>query len=281
MFNTQPIPGGHEEKPHDAKPANGPARRVGLWIERSLLVCGALLLAIYGAVRLESFLASRAALRAFNTLDSSASIAKRDDGSAPAPHEPTPAEQLTTPEADFGLWGQRRVEAYKKISEVSSGVPMAILRISKIHLEVPLFEGTDDLTLNHAVGRIGGTARPGESGNIGIAGHRDGFFRGLKDVRVGDAIELKTLQGTDQYIVDRIQIVRPQQVEVLRPRTVPSLTLVTCYPFYYIGSAPERYIVTALLSQGQTNPGEETKSLGKTNSKKRIENLTLNPSVNN
>jgi sortase A len=258
MLNTQPIRGGNGENAPDAEPTSGRVRKAGLWIERSLLVCGVLLLAIYGAVRLESFLASRAALKAFNALDSSASIAKQDNGNAAATSEPTPAEQLTHPEADFSLWGQRRVEAYKKSAAVTSVVPMAILRISKIRLEVPLLEGTDDLTLNHAVGRVAGTARPGEPGNIGIAGHRDGFFRGLKDVRVGDAIELKTLQGTDQYIVDRIQIVRPQQVAVLRPRTVPSLTLVTCYPFYYIGSAPERYIVTASLFPEKTQSQEKT-----------------------
>jgi LPXTG-site transpeptidase (sortase) family protein len=129
---------------------------------------------------------------------------------------------------------------------------MAVLRVPKIGLEVPLLEGTDDLTLNHAVGRIAGTARPGEAGNIGIAGHRDGFFRGLKDVAVGDAIELQTPKGTDKYIVDQIQIVKPNQVEVLKQRSVRSLTLVTCYPFYFLGSAPRRYIVTASLSR-ETN----------------------------
>ena len=91
--------------------------------------------------------------------------------------------------------------------------------------------------MNHAVGRILGTAWPGEEGNIGIAGHRDGFFRGLKDVVVGDTIDLKMLKGTDKYIVDQIQIVKPNQVDVLKPRSIPSLTLVTCYPFYFLGSA--------------------------------------------
>jgi len=116
------------------------------------------------------------------------------------------------------------------------------------------FGGTDELTLNHGVGRIAGTAHPRDSGNIGIAGHRDGFFRGLKDVAVGDIIDLKTLTGTNTYAVDRIQIVSPRQVEVLGPTSVPSITLVTCYPFYFIGSAPQRYIVTASLSSEKDAP---------------------------
>jgi sortase A len=227
--------------------------KVWLWAERTLLAGGVLALAIYAAVRLESFFASRAALKAFEALASSANDVERQDETALPKPELNSAEQLMRPAADFTLWGQGRIEAYKKSLAVSPAVPMAVLRIGRVHLEAPLFDGTDDLTLNHAVGRIAGTALPGEPGNIGIAGHRDGFFRGLKNVRVGDVIELKTPQGIDEYTVDRIQIVRPQQVEVLRPRPVPSLTLVTCYPFYYVGSAPERYIVTASLSPGKTD----------------------------
>ena len=157
-------------------------------------------------------------------------------------------KQLELPDIDFGLWGARRIEVYKHVAGKQSGLPLAVLRIPKIRLETPLFDGTDELTLNHGAGRIIGTAHVGDQGNIGIAGHRDSFFRKLKDVRVGDAIELQTLKGTLVYIVDQIQIVSPRQVEVLRPTSVPSLTLVTCYPFYFVGSAPERYIVTASLS---------------------------------
>jgi len=154
-----------------------------------------------------------------------------------------------SPETDFSGWGEGRVRAYKKSLSNRFGSPMAVLQIPKIHLSVPLLDGTDDLTLNHAVGHIAGTARPGEPGNIGIAGHRDGFFRGLKDIKRGDAIELRTAHGTDTYDVDQIQIVTPDNVGVLRSRPVPSLSLVTCYPFYFIGSAPKRFVVTAYLTQ--------------------------------
>jgi sortase A len=132
--------------------------------------------------------------------------------------------------------------------------PLAVLDIPKIGLEVPVFDGTDDLTLNRGVGRIIGTSRPGQGGNVGIAGHRDGFFRGLKDVEVGDKIELQTPTRTENYKVDEIRIVKPTDVQVLENRNVPALTLVTYYPFYYIGNAPQRYIVrVSLLEEEPTS----------------------------
>jgi sortase A len=123
--------------------------------------------------------------------------------------------------------------------------PLGVLRIPSIVIAVPVLEGTDDLTLNRAVGHIDGTAAPGEEGNIGIAGHRDGFFRGLKDVHLGEYLDLYTERGNTRYIVDEIRIVPPEDVSVLAPRPRSSITLVTCYPFYFVGSAPLRYIVHA------------------------------------
>src|SRR6202008_450313 len=117
-----------------------------------------------------------------------------------------------------------------------------------IELEVAVLEGTDDLTLNRGVGHIEGTSAPGDGGNIGIAGHRDGFFRGLKDVHLGDTMDLYTEKGNSRYVVDEIGIVVPENVSVLAPRSKPALTLVTCYPFYFVGSAPLRYIVRASIT---------------------------------
>ena len=222
-----------------------------MWIERVLFVAALGLLGFYVAARVESFLVSRAALQQFSQIESSARARVTDANEAEAPSQASPV-RTDSSKVDFSLWDKNRVHAYQKSAAAGqANAPLGILRISKINLEVPLLDGTDDLTLNHAVGRIAGTARPGEQGNIGIAGHRDGFFRGLRGVGVGDAIELKTLAGTDTYIVDRVQIVQPRDVGVLQPRPVPSLTLVTCYPFYFFGSAPQRYIVTASLSQGR------------------------------
>ena len=125
--------------------------------------------------------------------------------------------------------------------------PIAVLTIPKIGIEVPVFAGTDDLTLNRGAGMIAGTASPGKTGNMGIAGHRDGFFRRLKDIRVGDHIELFAGHDKFVYAVEDITIVDPSDVTVLSPRPRTSLTLVTCYPFYFVGDAPQRYIVHASL----------------------------------
>ena len=117
-----------------------------------------------------------------------------------------------------------------------------------------MLSGTDDYTLDRAVGHIEDTAQPGADGNSGIAGHRDGFFRGLKDIIPGDVIELDTLQGKDVYRVERTWIVNPEDVSVLDPTSAPALTLVTCYPFYFVGSAPKRFIVRAVRVSGGPLP---------------------------
>jgi sortase A len=100
------------------------------------------------------------------------------------------------------------------------------------------------------------TALPGESGNIGIAAHRDTFFRPLKDIQIGDLIRLTTHNGVFDYHVEWMRIVKPEAVDVLDPTDIPSLTLVTCYPFYYVGSAPDRFIVRAR----KTNTGAGSRS---------------------
>ena len=148
---------------------------------------------------------------------------------------------------DTSLWSDKRIRAYNESLSHAFGSPLAVLSIPKIHLEVPVFEGTDDVTLDRGVGCITGTARPGQVGNLGIAGHRDGFFRGLKDVTTGDEIKLALPEGEATYVVDQITVVNPQDVSVLQPRPISSITLVTCFPFYFVGSAPERYIVSASL----------------------------------
>ena len=138
---------------------------------------------------------------------------------------------------DFGLWSKGRIRAYEKVAG-QSPPPEAILSIPRIDLRVPVLEGTDELTLNRGVGRIEGTARIGEPGNVGIAGHRDGFFRGLKELTEGDVLDLTTAEGNTSYLVDRILIVNPEDVEVLETRSAHSLTLVTCYPFYICRKCP-------------------------------------------
>lgn len=125
--------------------------------------------------------------------------------------------------------------------------PLALLKIEKLGLEVPVFEGTGRSALNRGVGTIPGTAKIGESGNIGIAGHRDGFFRGLSAVSIGDAITLETSTGIQVYKIDSIVVVERNDVSVLKNESAPGLTLVTCFPFYIVGNAPQRYIVHSTL----------------------------------
>jgi sortase A len=201
-------------------------------LERLLLVVGVLLLVLYLGARVERSVLSKAELRTFKA-EASAPVA--------GPH----GVALTATAPDFSLWSEKRVKEYQESLAAHFSPAIGILRIPKIDVEVPVLEGTDDLVLNRGVGHVAGTANPGESGNVAIAGHRDGFFRGLKDVALGDKIELVTTQGTETFVIDRIIIVDPTDVSVLQPRPRPSLTLITCYPFYFIGSAPQRYIVQA------------------------------------
>jgi sortase A len=145
------------------------------------------------------------------------------------------------------LWDSARIRAYERTLNLSFPAPEAILRVPRLGIEVPVLEGTSDITLNRGVGHIAGTALPGQPGNIAITGHRDGFFRPLKDAREGDIIEVQRKSQTDRYIVSKIKIVFPSDTSVLNNTTDPTLTLVTCYPFYFVGAAPQRYIIQASL----------------------------------
>jgi sortase A len=155
------------------------------------------------------------------------------------------ARALAWAAPDQSLWSPERVRAWRQSLIGSEAPPLAVLRIPSLKLEVPVLEGTDDATLDRGVGHITGTARPGQPGNLGIAGHRDGFFRVLKDLKTGAAIELETLDGTQRYEVESLLLVEQKDVWVLQPTDSSRLTLVTCFPFYYVGSAPQRYIVRA------------------------------------
>jgi sortase A len=118
--------------------------------------------------------------------------------------------------------------------------------VERLGVSVVVMEGTTDKTLRRAVGHIAGTALPGGPGNVGIAGHRDTFFRPLRKIQPDDIITLTALGGVYRYRVVSTKVVRPDDVGVLNSDGSEILTLVTCYPFYYVGSAPERFIVRAL-----------------------------------
>lgn len=202
-------------------------------IEQIALAVGLTLIAIWAAAQIHRLAISREAIAHFRSGNTDAISASID---------PVVGSQV-----DFRLWSMSRIAAYKQSLIEKTDMPLGILHIAKIHLEAPVFDGTDDLTLNRGLGWISGTARMGELGNVGIAGHRDGFFRGLKDIQLGDLVELELPGRTDQYAVTKIFVVKPENIEVLNQTPTGTLTLVTCFPFYFVGSAPERFIVTASI----------------------------------
>ena len=170
---------------------------------------------------------------------------------APPPPPPPPPRELTwSGKVDMKLWSQVRVKAYKVALQRETPPTLAILRIPRLELEVPVHDGTTDAVLDLAAGRIEETALPGTVGNVGIAAHRDGFFRMLKDIKEGDALVLDTPVAAEQYRVEWIRITTPDDVSVIDPTPGPSVTLVGCYPFYHVGPAPKRFIVRAVPAAG-------------------------------
>ena len=170
----------------------------------------------------------------------------------PPPPPPAPRELTWSGQVDKRLWSQARVKAYKAAMQRETPQTLAILRIPRLELEVPVYDGTADAVLDLAAGRIEHTALPGTPGNVGIAAHRDGFFRVLKDIKEGDALVLDTPTSTEQYRVEWIRITTPDDVSVIDPTPGPAVTLVGCYPFYHAGAAPKRFIVRAVPVAGST-----------------------------
>jgi sortase A len=126
-----------------------------------------------------------------------------------------------------------------------NGGVLGRLDIPRVGVSVMVVEGVQAGDLKRAAGHIPGTALPGEPGNVGIAGHRDTFFRPLRSIQRNDTITLSTLQGAYRYRVVSTKVVRPEDVQVLYPAGHDTLTLVTCFPFDYVGSAPKRFVVSA------------------------------------
>jgi sortase A len=192
-------------------------------VERGLFAVGGLCLAVYAGACAHSTLAQARDQQAF---------------------ESALAEVLHSERYDQSDWDATRIAKHERSLDAPTA-PLARLEIPDADLSVMVLEGTDDWTLNRGVGHIEGTARLDEPGNVGIAGHRDSFFRGLRHLALGDPMSLSTRQGVRHYEVVDLRIVRPEDVEVLEPTEERALTLVTCHPFYYVGDAPERFIVRA------------------------------------
>jgi sortase A len=203
-------------------------------IERALSLAGLILLALYAGFRIQGTVLSRLAVQTFETAPRKVPISGNLNKSGAAS------------QIDSTVWSESRIQSYRQRLARHFPPALAVLRIPSIQLEVPVFNGTDTPSLNRGVGWIRGTAEPGQFGNIGIAGHRDGFFRRLKDLRMGDGVQLVTHSRIDTFVIDNLEVVSPQDVAILQAGP-SSLTLVTCYPFYFVGSSPRRYIVHASI----------------------------------
>jgi sortase A len=184
------------------------------WIERAFLIAGLSLGTWCAVVMLESWYTNALPLPVATTL---------------------PGEAGNLPRGTSGRIAPTR------------GTRLARLEVPSLGLSAAVLEGSDDGTLNRAAGHIEDTPLPGEHGNVGIAGHRDTIFRPLRNVRVGTTLDLVTPARVLRYRVSRTKIVKPEDVYVLNPTGHPTLTLVTCYPFEFIGHAPKRFIVQAEL----------------------------------
>lgn len=187
---------------------------VARWLERTLLVVGLLLLGYYVYASVETYLYQAMENRELDAILSSAPAA-----SSPRPRRAPPP-----------------------------GSTLGRIEIPRLGVSAVIRAGSDARTLQLAVGHIPGTAVPGEAGNIGLAGHRDTFFRRLADIRADDEIRIVTADGTFRFRVENTRIVAPTDTWVLDPTRTAALTLVTCYPFTYIGSAPDRFIVRAVAT---------------------------------
>ena len=204
-------------------------------------LCKTLPVVLVATVFLHASLGSRSAIAAFEQITNSGT-------------EQQQAIDLTGYMPDQSLWSEKMKLKYEK-AKITEESPLALLTIERLNLEAPIYYGTDRITLDRGLGSIEGTTQPGKVGNIAISGHRDSFFRTLKDIKVGDTIEMRTLDGVENFEVSDISIVDALEVSVLDPSDTTVLTLVTCHPFYYQGYAPDRYIVraTPVSDHGEEN----------------------------
>ncbi|MBW4050769.1 MAG: class D sortase [Proteobacteria bacterium] len=202
------------------------------WLEVTLWTAGLVLLSYYAALRVSAEQDRRAGVEMFQAARHIA-------------HAQAPADRLLVQSGhvDKSLWSEARVRAFRRTT--LHEVPEGVLRIPALGLVVPIYSGTTSAELDRGAGHVEGTAPIDSAGNAAIAGHRDGFFRSLRRIKIGQMIYVETLSDTRRYRVIETQIVAPSDVSVLAPTVLPSITLITCYPFYFVGPAPGRFIVRA------------------------------------
>lgn len=211
------------------------------WIELLAWGVGAALLAYYAALRVSAEMDRSDGIRRFQALRRETRVL------AHARLSREPAEP-----PDQTLWSAARIRAFRNTTLRET--PEGILRIPALQLTVPIYAGTRRTELDRGVGHVEGTASLNSAGNAAIAGHRDGFFRSLQRIKPGESVYVQTIDRTRRYRVVQTRIVAPSEVSVLAPTALPSLTLITCYPFYFVGPAPRRFIVRAVLAMSPRHP---------------------------
>lgn len=169
--------------------------------------------------------------------------------------DPWTGETVLTsfPQPDQSLWDPTQIKDYEAALKADFPPPLGVLVIKDLNIEVPIYNGTEEHILDRGAGRIKGMAKMNDDGNLGISAHRDSFFRSLKDIELGDVVQVQAAHGVEQYAVSDINIVPKEDASVLAALDKKALTLVTCYPFYHVGAAPQRFIVTALPVAGVTD----------------------------
>ena len=212
------------------------ARNLSLlcWSRNILFVIGILALGYYGYIAAGARIYQAQQTRQFEQAVRQSTLAS-PAGETPNPRIPIDVSPAPVP----------RSSAVGFDAPGRPGSVLGQIEIRKIGLAVMILEGTDNYALRRAVGHIPDTPLPGQPGNVAIAGHRDTFFRGLRKIAKNDEITLTTWSGSFRYVVDFSEVVEPSDTEVLDPSSEAILTLVTCYPFYYVGPAPKRFIVRA------------------------------------
>jgi sortase A len=144
-----------------------------------------------------------------------------------------------------------RAPIVEEAAGLREGDVVGKLEVPRIGISVMVLQGIENDTLIAGAGHVPGTPLPGADGNVAIAAHRDTFFRKLERIMTGDSIQFVTVRRTYEYVVDSTEIVDPEDTQVMESRARPELTLITCYPFYFVGAAPKRFVVHALI-RGQT-----------------------------
>ena len=214
------------------------SRRRLAWIERTLYAVSVILIGGWAAIQLDASLYGY-----FQEQRLSKMINDRRAAPDPAPTVPPPAPHLIPVEPAPAVTPEPPPPAPPIADEALVGR----IEIPRLNLRAIIAEGIDTRTLRRAVGHLPGTPMPGEHGNVVLAGHRDTFFRALKDVRQDDIVRITTPRGRYEYVVEATAVVEPTRTDVLDATTEPSVTLVTCYPFYLVGDAPDRFVVRARL----------------------------------